>query len=143
MKRVWILAGETVHIEGFPFRVAEDAAVDGNPHNLKLLDHVRFRDTPPKSASPEVVPKFALDSQIEITNQERASKEHAEGVIRALLKDRDRIIEQCATVCDEHARTNAKLPYHQAAAKFLARRIRELSASSPQNARGGGGGSSN
>lgn len=57
MKRVWILAGETVHIEGIPCRVAEDAAVDCNPHNLKLLEHVRFRDTPPKVLPREYVPE--------------------------------------------------------------------------------------
>lgn len=53
MKRVWIKAGETVHVEGIPCRVAEDASLDINPHNLPMLMHVRLTDTPPKSPPPE------------------------------------------------------------------------------------------
>ena len=53
MKRIRILAGETIHIEGLPARVAEDALVDVNPNNLKLLEHVRWGE--PKQATPPEV----------------------------------------------------------------------------------------
>ena len=75
MKRIWIRAGETVHVEGIPFRVAEDAAMDCNPNNLKLLEHVRWTDAEPKAARPEAALTMPSESAIRLACGEMTAQE--------------------------------------------------------------------